>query len=173
MMISLGLLWLGRRVAGDRAVMLAAVIVLAVGGRNMWFLKRDGAFKLRDGERKSPAIGRYIAENMPERAVFLAYQQSGSVRYYSGRLTFRFDAIPPSELDHVVADVVRLGYHPYAIFEESEEADFRSQFAARSAIGALDWPPIVRLRHSTRIQIYDLLDRQRQLSEGRAPKVVF
>jgi hypothetical protein len=170
---SLGLVWLCGRVVGRRAMALAAAIVILVGCRNVRFLKRDGVFRLWEGERKSPVIGRYITERMPGQAVFLAKQQGGSVRYYSGRLTLRFDMIPPTDLDRVIADLVRLGYHPYGIFEDTEEATFRSQFARENAAGALDWPPIVQLRHSTRIQIYDFLDMDHQKSEVRAPRIVF
>jgi hypothetical protein len=105
--------------------------------------------------------------------VFLAMQQSGSVRYYSGRLSLRFDWIPPAELNRILTDLVRLGYHPYALLEAWEEPNFRSQFSAESAAGALDWPPVARLSHSTPIRIYDLIDPQRQKLEGRAPRVVF
>jgi len=170
---SLGVIWLCGRVAGTRGVVLAAGIVLIVGIRNVDFLRRDGAFGMQEGERKSPAIGHYIADHMSERAVFLAMQQSGSIRYYSGRLTLRFDWIPPTDLDRVLGDLVRLGYHPYVLLEEWEEPNFKAQFASASAAGALDWPPVVRLQHSSRVKIYDLIDLPRQKSEGRAPTIVF
>jgi hypothetical protein len=99
-------------------------------------------------------------------------QQSGSVRYYSGRLTLRFDWIPPDKLDRVVADLVRLDYHPYVLLEQWEEPNFREQFSRSSRAGALDWPPVASLDHSTPVLIYDLLEPDRQKSEDRLPTIV-
>jgi len=169
---SVGLMWLCRKLARRHAVLLATTVTLLVASRNVYFLQRDSAFGMKEGERKSPAIGRYIADHMAESAVFLTMQQSGSVRYYSGRLTLRFDWIPPDKLDRVVADLVRLDYHPYVLLEQWEEPNFREQFSRSSRAGALDWPPVASLDHSTPVLIYDLLEPDRQKSEDRFPTIV-
>jgi large subunit ribosomal protein L31 len=88
--------------------------------------------------------GRYIAQHLPERAVILTMLHSGTVRYYSGRPTIRYDFIPPADLESVVAGVRRLGYEPYIVVDWFWEEDrFREQFAGESPLGRLDWEPIV------------------------------
>ena len=122
-------------------------------------ITRDqNTFLYREGNRRFSAVGRYIAEKMPERAVFLSVEHSGSIRYYSGRLTVRYDWMPSSRLDAALGDLRRLGYHPYILLEEWEEPGFRSIFKDHPP-GRLDWPPVALLNHSIRVKIYDPLDR--------------
>jgi hypothetical protein len=161
---------LARFERGLRVAAMAA-IVAAVGWHGISFTVRDGVFRLKEGERKTRAIGEYIANHFDDRSVFIATLHSGSIRYYSGRITVRFDLIPERFLDRVVADLGRLGYRPYIVVEESEEEGFRERFSARSGYGALDWPPAVLLDHSTTVKIFD--PAQRPISEAdRAPTAI-
>ncbi|WP_410968616.1 hypothetical protein, partial [Salmonella sp. SAL4443] len=79
--------------------------------------------------------------------------------YYSDRLTVRYDFIPPEALDVVIRDLQALGYRPYILLEEWEERGFRARFARDSGVGRLDWPATVVLDHSTRVRIYDPIER--------------
>ncbi len=103
---------------------------------------RDHAVNnLRYNEHRYVAVGRYIADAPPPRSVFLAMQESGSVRYYAGRETIRWDFVPAADLDGVLDQLRRLGYHPYLLLETWEEAQFKSQFhsahrARGSGLGA-------------------------------------
>ena len=87
--------------------------------------------------------------------MLLSIQHGGSLRYYSGRPTIRYDRIPPESLDSSIDDLRRLGYRPYFVLEEDEAADFRARFARRSALGALDWMPLARLDRTPGVAIYD------------------
>jgi hypothetical protein len=42
----------------------------------------------------------------------------------------------------------RLGYQPYFLLEEWEVPVFRERFQRSSPLGALDWPPAVRLEYA-------------------------
>jgi hypothetical protein len=92
-------------------------------------------------ERRFATIGRYLAEHAPRRSVVLAKHHSGSARYYSDHLTVRFDEIPPSRLDAVVAMWRQRGYATFIALDDWEALEFRSRFADASRLGALDWPP--------------------------------
>jgi hypothetical protein len=146
---------LATRVAGRARVLVVSALVAVVGWHGVRYAIDHSTFRLRDDEQKYVAVGQYIAARLPERGVFLSVQHSGSVRYYSGRLTIRYDLIDPKWLDRAIDDLRRRGYHPYVLLDEDEEAPFKARFAADSPLGALDWPPVARLQRTPGVKIYD------------------
>jgi len=152
---AVGMVQVAARVAGRGRVLAVSALVAVVGWHGVRYAIDHSTFLLRDGEQKYAAVGRYIAARLPERGVFLSVQHSGSVRYYSGRLTIRYDLIDPNWLDRAIDDLRRRGYHPYVLVDEDEEASFRTRFAANSPLGALDWPPAARLPRTPGVKIYD------------------
>jgi hypothetical protein len=133
-----------------------AVLVALLGWHGVSYASRD-VFHFRESEQKYAAVGEYVSQRLPDRAALICMQHSGSVRYYSGRLTVRYDWIPPARLDTVLTDLRRLGYHPYFLLEEWEARAFRERFA-ENRLSALDWPPIARLDHPSDVRIYDPAD---------------
>ena len=109
-------------------------------------------------EQRYVETGKWVAAHLPERAVLVSMQHSGSARYYSGRITVRYDLLAPANLDVVLDDLQRFGYHPYFVLDDWEEPIFRDRFGSRSARGRLDWPPIA-LIHSGRVRVYDVAKR--------------
>jgi hypothetical protein len=143
------------------------VLVAIVASTRLAFAQDNLVFQQREGERQYEAVGRYIRDRLPEQAVVLSMQQSGSVRYYSGRTTIRYDMIPATALDSVVEDLRRLGRHPYILFYDCEEPDFRSRFSGQSRLAALDWTPIAAMTHPRPIRLYDASPEN---SSGAAPE---
>jgi hypothetical protein len=86
--------------------------------------------------------------------VFVAQQHSGSVRYYTGRKTLRFDWLPPRELDNAIKRMNSLGYRPYILLDDWEEPMFKRRFA-RSALARLDWRPTAAFTTQIGVRIYD------------------
>jgi hypothetical protein len=138
--------------------------VMAWHGLN--YARDHDAFRART-ERKYAAAGDYVARRLPERAAVLSMQHSGSVRYYAGRPTVRFDLIAPAQLDATLATLAASGYRPYILLESWEVPQFQKRYAGFSPLGPLDWPPAVLLRESS-IRIYDPADRPAFLA-GRPP----
>ena len=116
-------------------------------------------FNIKEGERKYAAVGTWIAQRLPERAVVITLMHSGSVRYYAGRLTLQWAWIPETRLDSVVEDLTERGYVPYFLLEPAEQDDFKDRFRGQSQFAALDWPPVAALRHAADVKIYDPRDR--------------
>ena len=118
----------------------------------------------RSGSAKASAStspsAKYIGDRLPERAVISAMQYSGSIRYYSGRLTVRYDWIPPNRLDSVIEQLRGLGYHPYIVLEAVEMNAFERRFQENSELGTLDWTPRAQLRHNSDVRIYDPADKR-------------
>jgi hypothetical protein len=157
---AVGIVSIATRVAGRARLLVVAALVAAAGWHGVRYAMDRATFNLREGERKYVAVGQYIATRLPERGVFLSVQHSGSVRYYSGRLTIRFDLIDPQWLDRAVDDLRRRGYRPYILLDDDEAPQFRARFAANSVLGTLDWPPIARLQRTPGVTIYDPADAQ-------------
>jgi hypothetical protein len=140
---------------GLRAAVPAVAIALTVW-HGITYAAASWAFDT-DGEYKYAIAGRYVAEHLPERAVLLAFQHSGSARYYSGRITIRWDLLPADKLEWLLAEVERLGYVPYVLIEDWEEPAMRERFAGRPALRLLDRKPLAELPlGSVRVRVYAL-----------------
>jgi hypothetical protein len=160
-----GAVWLARR-AGEwePEVVQALAAVIVVSG--LLEARERRTFGFRTVESRYEAAGRFINRALPENAVFFAFQESGSVRYYTGRMSVRFDLLRPEWLDRAVAALNARGYRPYFLIEELEEPVFRNRFGATSALGNIDWPAAAELKGAFGVKIFDPADRARQ-QEGK------
>jgi len=109
------------------------------------------AFGLWEFERRFRLAGEYVAARLPQNALIVTAQESGSVRFYSGRPTLTWRALPPDGLDRALAFVRAHGYRPYFLIETGEQAEFVQQFEGKSPLGNLGWPPGVDINHMLRI----------------------
>ena len=140
------------RVGTQAAV--AGAIVAAVAWHGVSFSTERGAQLQWIAEQRYKTAGTYVATALPERAALICMQHSGSARFYSGRITVRYDLIDPGELGRVINQLRQLGYAPYLLLDDWEEPQFRARFARYTPIGRLDWPLIASLHHNT-VHIYD------------------
>ena len=140
---SIAVVGLLARLEGGVRVVLTAVLIGAVAWHGVMFARQQGIFGFKEGERKAVAIGEYVADRLPDRAVLLSMWHSGSIRYYSGRLTVRYEALPPrpwtpsSPISDVSATTVSCW--------NSGRPAFRQRFDGYSKLAPLDWPPAVLL----------------------------
>src|SRR5262249_40277409 len=137
----------------------AAALTAVVAWHGVVYAVDRGTLVLKDGERKYATVGEYIAARLPERAIIIAIQHSGSARYYSGRLTIRWDFIEPQSLDGAIGVLRRVGAPPYFLLEPYEESDFLRRFAGSRALHVLDLPPVAQLRGGSGPRIYDVEER--------------
>jgi hypothetical protein len=158
-------------IAGMRAAVrgpLTALIVMALAWRGFDYAVDRHVLTFSENERRYVAIGEYIAQKLPDRAVLLTMQHSGAARYYSGRLTMRYDWIPPRWLDAVIKELRARGYSPYILLEEWEEPQFKARFKGLSPLADLDWPPLVWMKHAVNVRIYDPAHRDAFGANSRA-----
>jgi hypothetical protein len=144
-------------------------IVTAAATWTLRFAAQEGVLDSWKGERRYVVAGQYVARRLPEGAALLSLQHSGSARFYSGRITIRYDLLPSDGLDRIVSDLERLGHPPYALLDDHEEAEFRTRFP-RSRIAALDWMPVA-LISGRKVRLYDLTEA-RAPSSRNSPDVV-
>jgi hypothetical protein len=157
---------LTRRVSINDAIGAGVTIALfaALAAWQAHEAVRLGAFATKPAEQRYVDVGRYVAMALPSNAVFIAGVESGSLRYYSSRLTVRTDLLDERWLDDAVEALRLKGLHPYVVLEEAEEAPFRERFGGHNVLGQLDWPPMVERSDPIHVRIYDPADRQRFLA---------
>jgi hypothetical protein len=155
-LMAAGLVIAARRVptAWGRLAALAAVIILiAVTTR---FTNAHAApGPLRDGERRYADIGLFVGQSLPADAVVLAIQESGSARHYGGRMTIRWDLIDRDWTSRAVAELQRMGLHPYLLIEDFELPQFREWFGF-DADAALPWALVARMRQNGGVSLFDM-----------------
>ena len=146
------------RVAGKgatvRVAALAAFTVI-IGSHVSRFTDTRDILDIGRGERRylEPAV--HLASTIPPDAVILAMQHSGSLRYYTGRLILRWDALDPAWLDRAVAFLRGRGIATYLVSETWEEERIRSRFAGQRTVAELDRGPIATARGGD-VRIYSL-----------------
>ena len=149
------------------AMLRAPLFVSGVGLLAAFYVStavRREAFDLRRFESRYIAAGAWASERLPADAVLLSVQQSGPLRLYGRRTTVRFDYIEPRGLDAAVRHLDSIGRPPYFVLEAWEEVQFRDRFAAHTALGLLDWPPVAEVGRPVRVRFYDPRDRARFLA---------
>jgi 4-amino-4-deoxy-L-arabinose transferase-like glycosyltransferase len=124
------------RLPAPSAWLVAVAVVIAVFGYRSHATREALG---QQGEQKYAQAGRHVASATPPRAAVLAMQHSGSVRYYGGRLTIRYDMLDPEWLDRAVDVLMTLGYHPFVLLEDWEAKSFRRRFQRENDLGRLEW----------------------------------
>ncbi len=147
------LLFAVRRTLAPRLLGIVLILVIVYGGLD--YARRGAVFVQSFGQTRYQRVGEFIADNLPERALLLSMQHSGSLRYYSRQISIRYDQIRDGRLDQLVEHFANRGYPVYFVLDEWEEGDFRRLFAERNVLGKLDWKPIARAKCSTPVSIYD------------------
>jgi hypothetical protein len=157
---SAGLVLVLRRVPAHQLVIPIVVVSLLVYELNVD--QRHSLFSGSPGEMRYRIVGEFVERTLPAHALLLSAQHSGSLRYYSGRTTLRYDQIPSDRLDELIAHLERRGYPLYIVLDSWEVDEFRKRFAAQRDVGSLGWTPAALLHGSTDVKIYDVRDRTRQ-----------
>jgi hypothetical protein len=135
---------LERRVPTRWVPVVALSIAVFLGSRSYLFVERHGVFGLRQAELKYPRVGNWFTMHTTSDAIVVSSLHSGSIRYYGGRTTLRWDEIPPGSLEATARALQRQGLTCYlALDGPEEEALFRARFA--SELNQLQFMPGPRL----------------------------
>lgn len=118
-------------------VLLPVVIAVLIVAQMREFI-RDTSVLDSTGEQRFAQIGRYIADTLPKDAVVFAVMHSGSVNYYSGRVTVRFDYVKPEQFSAVASELQRRGRPAFILLDTFEGEDFAKRFGAVDRLGTLD-----------------------------------
>ena len=145
--------------SGRAAKTVAAVLWLAIGLYGGWQAYRRDTFDAARGEAKYIEVARAVDSIVDPDAVIISAQHSGSIRYYAGRLTLRWDVGDAAWLDRTVEWLAANGHHPYFVLEPQEIEQLRARYARRNATARLDWTPMVVFRRGA-VTMFDAKRRE-------------
>jgi hypothetical protein len=134
--------WMSSRLGPVAAAWLVIVVAALTMMTGLHRARWDGFFATAAADQRYADAALYIDSIAPPAAVVLAMQHSGSVRFYSGRLTLRYDVLDPAWLDRAIATLASLGFSTFALLEKEEEDIFRTRFKGQRAIAFLDSGPL-------------------------------
>ena len=157
-LMAASIVWLWQKVPVSLGVPLAFILAIPLGAYEVKIAADRQAFGLRPFEQRCLVAARYVADATPPNALILSMQHGGSLRYYAGRMTLRYDLLSPEWLDRGLAAVRAGGYRPYLVLDEWEEQAFKERFGRFSATGTLDRKPIAEFPGLVRVRVFDLDD---------------
>jgi hypothetical protein len=162
--LSVGLAIVLVRVAELRRPWTAIGIALVVAGLGLHGLadaRTRGVFVAQGLEQRYATVGQLVRDITPEGSVVLAGQYSGTLRYYGGRLTLRFELLDAGWLDGAAQWLASAGAHPYLLVHAWERDLFKARFGDRSPLGQLTGKPMLVYEaeaETYNTYLYDLLD---------------
>jgi hypothetical protein len=136
--------------------MVLALFTLFAASAGVRFASAHGVWSVAGNEQRYADMASYIATVVPANAVVFAVQHSGTIRYYAGRLTARYDEFDAESLDRAVEDLSRMHRRVFLVLDHSEEPVFRDRFASARAGSVLATPPLAVVDNPTGVSLYAL-----------------
>ena len=148
-----GLVAIARRIRAPWGHLAAVLCLAYIGWHTYEYSKTADVFGGLAAERRYVAAGQYV-RTLPADAVLFSMQHSGSVRYYGGRYSLRYDFLDREWAGRAIAEVEGIGLHPYLLIDDWEAPSVRQHFGLPD--GPLPWPLSARLRESGGVSVYDM-----------------
>jgi 4-amino-4-deoxy-L-arabinose transferase-like glycosyltransferase len=143
--IMLGLASVARAVGRVHRIggpIVAAGLVIVVIVRGLLLVPEWGILRQRYLEGKFADVADHVRAATPENSVVIAGLHSGSLRFYAGRVTLRWELLPPEWLDRAVAWMAARGVRTYALLDDFEQAQALKQFKGQKLAGVFEGPPV-------------------------------
>ena len=117
--------------AAPALIVVLFAVVFAV--RSERFMRASSVWEIQALEARYPLAAQWMIVNTPPQSVALAMQHSGSLRWYSGRQTLRWDLMKPDELASTIGELEAHGATVYAALEGTEQQEFDAKFSTELA----------------------------------------
>jgi hypothetical protein len=158
MLVAAALVWFARLPPAVIGVPALAIAIGSVIGYALHFVAVQRLPEIGPGENRYAAVAEYIDRQLPANAAILGLQHTGTVAFYAGRLTLRYDRLPGQRLQSVLDWLMHKGYRPYIVLEDWEERNYRQTFSAgQDALSRLELPVLAETRPGIKVRIYDAL----------------
>ena len=144
----------------------ALVVILGVSAHGVSQARALDAFRLADQQRRVAQAADFISTMLPPDAVIVAGEQSGAMRYYTGRSILRWDAASPDSLSAALSTLTASGRPVVVALDAWEREPFRARFSGLPTV-SLEWPAAFEAGTSHRTHVWRLRDRERFLRGER------
>ncbi len=148
--------WVGT--FGRATQWITGLAIVALGLSNAIEASRRDVFDQRQAARHDAPIGRLVTTHTPPNSVLLTFERSGSMRYYGGRVTLRYDLLDPAWLDRAVAWLTTRGVRVYAVLDRRQAAEAKARFSTQHTATAFDRPFLIYEPAGT--ALFDLSQRR-------------
>jgi hypothetical protein len=128
---------------GRVARWVAGITIVAVGLSNTVQASHRDVFEQRQAARHDAPIGRLVMTHTPPNSVLVSAERSGSMRYYGGRITLRYDLLHPDWLDRAVLWLGTRGVRVYAVLDRRQADEARARFSSQRTAAAFDRPFLI------------------------------
>jgi len=130
--------------------------VVALGCYGVYQSYRYGVFDIWRIERRFIAAGKIAERWTVPNSVIISGHHSGSLRYYAGRMTMRYDMIEHDDVDRVVDWLRNQGVHVYLLVERWELEDIDTRYDKTRAMDAIETAPLVIFNDPGEFWLFDL-----------------
>lgn len=155
-LVATGFMALARLLPAPVGRLAAAVVFALFLAARISFAEDNGSFgSMREGERRYIDVGEFVEQHLPKNAALFSMQHSGSLRFYGGRLTLRYDWVQKDWAREVPAAVERAGYHPFLVIDDWETNNVRKHWGLPDD-RPLPWPERARMREPGGVTVFDL-----------------
>jgi hypothetical protein len=151
--------WIARWPAAARFP-LFFVMMLGITAHGLFVARSFETFKLREQLRRVAQVADAINHTAPSNAVIIAGEQSGAMRYYTGRSILRWEAGTPETFPNAIGVLLKSERPIYIVLDAWEMELFRQKFP-NAGPAELDWPPMLEAGSSHRTLAWNLADRFR------------
>jgi len=138
----------------------AVALVAACVSLSVQFAKNQFIFDWQQHESRYVRAAERAAELTPRDAVLFSSQHSGSLRYYTNRVTLRYDLLSPRHLETALDQLRGKGRASFLVIDDWEAKDFRSRFDGAPPVRRLESAPLARISGPPDVLIYALTDRE-------------
>ena len=123
-------------------ITVLALAVLALVSFNVASARELGVFRMADRQVRARTVGERLATLLPADAVIVSGEQSGAMRYYTGRSIVRWDLMDAAAMPEALA-VLRLHRREvWVVLDDWEEEPFRRKFPDLAAV-SIDARPAI------------------------------
>jgi hypothetical protein len=151
--------WVERWPAALRFPIFFALL-LGIVAHGLFVARSFDAFKFADQFRRVEQVAAAINHTAPPDAVIVAGEQSGAMRYYTGRSILRWEAATPETFPVAIEVLLKAGRPIYIVLDAWEMEPFHLKFP-NIGPAELDWPPMLEAGSSHRTLAWNLADRWR------------
>jgi hypothetical protein len=124
-------------------VVTGAAIVLGITATNIATARQLEVFRFADRHVRARAVGEELSAVLPVHSVIVSGEQSGAMRYYTGRSILRWDLMNDTSMREALDQLTLNRYHIWVVLDDWEEEAFRRRFSALPSI-SLDYEPVVQ-----------------------------